>query len=127
MIKEMTHECCQTCRAHNESVVEFNTSRDGTPAHKRNEDELKTNISDDVDFSFPLYGTKEQKTYTGGFGYRALVETPGIVYVVNIDTGEDEGPHMTIIRSLVGCLPYMLLTVLLAYLAGFVLWLLVSF
>lgn len=129
VIKEMTRECCQQC-SHNYSVVDFFTNADGTSAIKVSEDELKSNLSENIDFTFPIYGHMDQDKYHGGFGYSALIESPGIVLVVNTDFQFDyenlEGPSRTTINSILRTLVYIAVTLAIAYLAGFVMWILVS-
>ncbi|KAK3728134.1 hypothetical protein QZH41_019448, partial [Actinostola sp. cb2023] len=130
VITEMTGECCQDCVAHNISFVDYFTNPDGSSAIKYSEDDLKTNISEEIDFTFPMYGTMDQKTYPGGFGYRALIESPGIVFVVNIDQDfkgvNPDSPSKATINSIVQCLLYILVTLAIAYFAGFIMWLLVK-
>lgn len=83
-----------------------------------------------IDFTFPIYGSKDQTKYHGGFGYRALIESPGILLVVNTDKQfeyeNSSGPSKATIASVLSCLIYILVMLSIAYLSGFILWLLVS-
>jgi len=130
VIKDMTLECCQKCVAHNYSFVEFFNNADGTSAIKLSEDELKSNITENIDFTFPIFGGVDQVKYPGGFGYRALIESPGILLVVNTDFQFEyenpNGPSRATINSILSTLVYILVTLATAYIAGFVMWILVS-
>ncbi|XP_048584867.1 protein sidekick-1 [Nematostella vectensis] len=120
VVREMAVACCEKCLAFGFSRVDFEISADGIPAEKSNEKELLGNISEAVDFSFPVYGSRDQLKYKSGFMYRALVESPGFVYIVNTDSGKS--PAMMLIAALLTVVPYLVLTIALAYIAGFVLW-----
>ncbi|XP_048579728.1 uncharacterized protein LOC125561016 [Nematostella vectensis] len=121
VIREMSVSCCETCNTHGPSYVDFNSSWDYTgPAEVDNETALIDRISEHVDLTFPVYGTRDKTVYKPGFGFRALVESPGIAYVVRVD--HNIPPYKLIVDSLINTLPFLAMTLLMAYIAGFVIW-----
>ena len=75
-------------------------------------------------YSFPVYGWKWQEYYSAYYRYIPLVESPGVAFIII----EKEGlsPSQRLINEVFGTWPYMVITTLLAVLAGMVVWFLVN-
>ena len=57
-------------------------------------------------------------------GYWPLIQTPGVAYVVNTDTGYSSSAVLN--NALLSCWPAVLLVFVTSLLAGFLMWILVS-
>ena len=67
-----------------------------------------------------MYGYKLQDKFRHEFGYTGIIESPGIAYVINTDY---EAPlSTTLVNSVFESWPLALLSVVLAYMAGFAIW-----
>lgn len=73
--------------------------------------------------SFPVYGWKWQDYYSAEYRYIPLVESPGVAFIII----EKEGlsPSQRLVNEVFATWPYLVITTLLAALAGIVIWFLV--
>lgn len=94
------------------------------PAHQQNENEVAELIDDKNDLSFPVYGWKWQVTYAERFRYIPLVESPGFAFLLR--EPDTDTPLKAVLKSTFATWPYILITVLMALIAGIVMWFLVS-
>ena len=62
--------------------------------------------------------------YKGGYTYIPLIETPGVAFITYQESPQ-EGPE-TMGDAVLGCWPVLLVTSLMAYMAGCTMWILVS-
>ena len=81
-------------------------------------------IGNSTDLSFPVYGWKGQRTYKTSFQYIPLVESPGVVFIVNTDSGQPA--HQTAFDSSLRALPLIGFCLIMSLAAGIVIWALVS-
>ena len=72
-----------------------------------------------------MYGWKWQEYYSGDYLYIPLVESPGVAFIII----EKEGlsPSQRLVNKVFATWPYLVITTLLAALAGIVIWFLVIF
>ena len=77
-----------------------------------------------MDFVFPINGYKYQAIYHTEFGYYGLVESPGVAHVVNSD--DRLSPAQAVLQSVFHTWPLLVITFVLAYLAGILIWITVS-
>ena len=80
------------------------------------------NINGQTDFSFPVIGYKLQDSYKGGLGYAPFVESAGVAFVVYTDTSAVKD---AMFDALIACWPVVLIPLVMAYIAGVLVWLLV--
>ena len=85
--------------------------------------DVSTSIGGDIEISFPVQGNKYMTTYGGVFPYISVVDAPGAAYftVKNVPSTAE-----VVVNAAIACLPMVLLMTLFAWLAGIVIWLLVS-
>ena len=74
-------------------------------------------------YSFPVYGWKWQEFYSAYYRYIPLVESPGLAFITIDKKGLS--PSQRLINEVFATWPYLLITTLLAALAGIVIWFLV--
>ena len=75
-------------------------------------------------YSFPVYGWTWQEYYGAYYRYIPLVESPGVAFIVIED--EVLSPSERLIKEVFATWPYIVVTTLLAVLAGIIIWFLVS-
>lgn len=85
---------------------------------------LRSNIGNPTDFFFPMYGFKDQTHFAEQFGYQGIVESPGMTYIVNTNS-QDDMPK-TILVNIASCWPVVMLAMAFTYLAGILIWTVVS-
>ena len=85
--------------------------------------ELLERLDENTDFAFPVHGEKEQQSYKGGFGYVPIVESAGVAFIVHPRTS---ATRQSMLSSLFLCLPVLLLPIIMAQIAGVIIWILVS-
>lgn len=123
ILNDLTVECCQTCQSHGSSYVDFVQNGKNISAFQHNEQDVIDLIDDSNDLSFPVYGWKWQDRYQEIYRYIPLVESPGFAFLLL--EPETENPLKAIIKSIFETWPYLLITVLLALIAGCIMWFLV--
>ena len=124
LLNDLAVTCCKTCKLHGESFVDFNLNGKNEPAKQKTAQDVKKHIGEYVDLSFPVYGWKWLDVYEAYYRYIPLVESPGIAYIVII--GESTSPAEQMMVSILSTWPYIVITLLLAVVAGIVIWFLVS-
>lgn len=125
IIHDMAVTCCQTCKSHGQSLVDFSLDGNGEASEKPSDSALRGKISHQTQFSFPVPGFSEQEKYGVDLGYWPLVQTPGVAYIVN--TGVGNSPSDALNNTLASCWPAVLLVFVMSLLAGFLMWILVSY
>lgn len=123
ILDNMTVDCCQTCKAHGRSYVDFKYNANNGSSYFHNNDEMKKNMTDDTAFMFPVYGYGDQTAY-GVYSYRPLIESPGVAFIINTDYNEN--PSNSLMTSVISTFPYLVVTVLTASIAGIIIWILVG-
>lgn len=115
-------ECCGQCLAHGESKLDFTRNGNNEIAQQNSSENFLRNIDGQTDFSFPVIGYKLQDSYKGGLGYAPFVESAGVAFVVYTDTS---GVKDAMFDALIACWPVVVIPVVMAYIAGVLVWLLV--
>ena len=118
----MVQHCCDVCQEHNRSAVDFSSDGLQRKAEKKSAKEL-LNSSDVTDFSFPVHGHRDQERFKGGLGYAPLVETSGVAFIVVRNTSKTKEDMF---KSIMRNIPLMLVPIVTAFMAGAVVWALVS-
>ncbi|XP_031573985.1 uncharacterized protein LOC116307805 [Actinia tenebrosa] len=120
ILNNLTVDCCQTCQAHGASFVDFVQNGRNMSAFQHNELDVQALIDDTNDLSFPVYGWKWQDRYQGIYRYIPLVESPGFAFLLK--EPETESPLKAVVSSIIDTWPYILITLMMALLAGIVIW-----
>lgn len=130
--RQVLDEMCGICRnghGHTEFCYEEGCAKKrrrrstGNSYQKNSLQAVSTNIGDDVELSFPIQGNKYITTYAGVFPYISVVDAPGSAYftVKSVPSTAE-----VVVNAAIACLPMVLLMTLLAWIAGIVIWILVS-
>ena len=125
IINDMVVSCCQSCRSHGPSVLDFNVDGDGGKSEKSSDAVLREAISERTELNFPIPGYMEQERFGAGHGYWPVVQTPGVAHIVN--TGDGYSPSNALNNTLVSCWAALLLVFVMSLLSGFLMWILVIF
>ena len=120
ILGKMVKEVCGTCAGgHGESEIIWNYAVN----KKKQMTDAKNDIEDhskQIDISFPIAAGKLDDKYRDSFWFLPTVESPGVAFIL---AGAEPGAGaMGIFTSILGGWPILLLTVVLALLAGIVMW-----
>ena len=122
-VDELVVFCCRTCLLHGTSYVDFNFNGNNSVAQKPDDISMKAAISEHTDLHFPVYGFAGMDVYNAYYRYTPLVESPGVAFLIMIGS---KGPFHQIILALSDVFPLCLMYIMLALLAGIIVWCLVS-
>jgi hypothetical protein len=84
---------------------------------------VSTSVGGNFEISFPVQGNKYMTTYAGVFPYISVVDAPGSAYftVKNVPSTSE-----VVVYAALACLPLVLLMSFFAWIAGIIIWVLVS-
>ena len=119
----MVRECCGKCQSYEEVKLDFKRNGRSNTSERHSYMDLLQNLDETTDFTFPVSGYKEQDSYKGGYGFAPIIESAGVAFIVYPDTTQNQN---TMYQSVLLCLPVMSLPIVLAYIAGVLIWCLVS-
>ena len=120
LLDQMISVCCGNCSlSHGVSDIIY-----GTPKLALNNVKDATVASDVVHMSFPIAGKKTDDEYKGEY-YRPLFKSPGIAILAMSEDPSESAQAM--LMSVISAWPVLVLTIIMAWLAGVVMWTLVSF
>ena len=120
LIERMTSSCCVTCSG---TVVKFDQDGQGHISEKNTYLDLLESIDQATTFVFPIMGYPDTNKYSSHFGFIPAVEAPGMVVLVKKKSADNLA--LTVLKSVFGVWPILLINVLLAVIAGIVIWMLV--
>ena len=123
LLVKVIDQCCGNCSEHGLSKLDFRRNGNNGIAQQNTTGDLLHNINDQTDFSFPVIGYKLQDSYKGGLGYAPFVESAGVAFVVYTDTSVFTN---TMFAALLACWPVVVIPLVMAYIAGVMVWMLVS-
>ena len=123
LLEEVINECCGECHAHGKSELDFSRSGNNGTSEQNRSEYLLENIDNQTDFSFPVNGYRLQNSYRGGLGYSPFVESAGVAFLTFQDSSDAK--HAMFV-TLEACWPVVVLSLVMAYIAGLIMWLLVS-
>ena len=63
IVDDMAVKCCQTCKSHGQSVIDFKLDGDGELSQKSSDSALRASISQKTEFNFPIPGYIGQERY----------------------------------------------------------------
>ena len=119
----MVKECCGHCLNPNKTVLDFGKNGKDESSAKNSSRKLLEEMDESTDFTFPVYGHKDQDTYKGGFGYTPVIESAGVAFIIH---PEVSATQTTMFQTMLNCLPVLILPIVTAYIAGVIIWCLVS-
>ena len=124
IITEMVHAACGICPAHGDTIIEITTNGRGERSAKKSVLEVLNDIDDVPQISFPIYGNKYITKYMGDYAYINIVESPGVAFIAaNAPAG---GAAMNMISAVLDTVPLIVMSACMAFISGFIIWLLVS-
>ena len=121
----VTLYCCQNCLEHGTSEIDYFQDGLGANPERDSDINVKRNLALETDFSFPIHGYNGQSTYMRYFGYASIVDIIGTVFF----TLEPEYSLIQgniLMASVLSIVPFLAIAVLFAYIAGVLMWALVS-
>ena len=119
----MVKECCGHCVEHNQTILDFGINGRKKPSTKTSSRDLLESMDELTDFTFPVYGHKDQDSYKGGYGYTPVIESAGVAFIVYPEVSTTQA---TMFQTMLNCLPVLILPIVTAYIAGVIIWCLVS-
>lgn len=123
IVLDMVQQICGSCAGYDEVDFTFTESRDGRDPEKRNEYELKRDISKDVDISFPVY-SREGIKFLDRSVFLLMIQS-GISFIVR-DTYDPSSELTAMILGVMNVWPLLLICYLIAAVSGIVIWVVVS-
>ena len=120
----MVHAACGICPAHGDTIIEIAENGKGEHSAKKNVLEVLNDIDEVPEISFPIYGNKYITKYMGDYAYINLVESPGVAFIAA--ARPPGSAAMNMISAVLDTVPLMVMSACMAFLSGFVVWLLVS-
>ena len=127
IVTDMIHTACGICPGHGETgdtQIDIVSNGKQRSSAKRNILEVLEDIVDVPQISFPIYGDKHTTRYMRDYAYINLVESPGVAFIA---TSRPPGSAaMNMMNAVFRCVPMIVLSACMAYISGFVIWVLVS-
>ena len=123
ILSNLTQYTCGTCKRSPESQLDYKNNGKNGWAEKQSLREMKKDIDNYVDISFPVFGSNELTTYYG-FSFVPVFSHPGVVYFIIKDSIQDQIANM--MRGVLETWPIFAVNVVLLTLAGYIIWALVS-
>lgn len=124
IITEMMHTACGHCPAHGDTIIEISTNGKGERSAKKGVLEVLSDIEEVPQISFPIYGNKYITKYLGDYAYINLVESPGVAFIAA--TKAPGHAALNIINAVLTTVPLMVMSASMAFISGFIIWLMVS-
>ena len=120
----MVHTACGICPAHGDTIIEISNNGKNALSAKEDVLEVLKDIDDVPEISFPIYGNKYITKYLGDYAYINIVESPGVAFLAA--SRPPGGAAMNMIRAVLQTVPLIVLSACMAFMAGLIVWFLVS-
>lgn len=124
IVTDMVHTACGYCPTHGDTFIDMSTNGKGESSAKKSVLDVLKDINDVPQISFPIYGNKYIERYMAEYAYINLVESPGVAFIAAKRSPGKAADNMII--SLTDCVPVLLMSAIMAYISGFIIWVLVS-
>lgn len=125
LLDMVTLSCCQTCLEHGTSEVDYFKDGEGNAAEKSSDIAVKGSLTLETDYSFPMYGYNGQTEYSRYYGFAGMVQAVGTVFFT-LKPDYSAQQSNALIQSIWSIMPFLAIAVLLAIIAGIIMWALVS-
>lgn len=127
IVTDMIHTACGICPGHGgdgHTIIDIISNGKEKWSAKKSVLEVLNDIDEIPQISFPIYGNKYITRYLADYAYINLVESPGVAFIA---TKKPPGSAaMNMINAVMDCVPMIVLSACMAYISGFVIWVLVS-
>ncbi|KAK3732804.1 hypothetical protein QZH41_017706, partial [Actinostola sp. cb2023] len=113
-------DCCRYCRSHGLTKLNFYQDGYNKPSNKSKDIDVKSNIDDETDIHFPIFGYQDQTHYSKYYGYIPIVPTSGVAFIVN--KKQSKASPNNVAQAVFNCWPLLMLNVIIAFLVGCIIW-----
>ena len=120
----MIYTACGWCPEYGYTEINIASNGNKGRSAKKSLIDVLGDIDDVPQLSFPIYGNKYITKYGGIFAYVNLVESPGLAFIAAKRTPGKAAMNM--ISAVFGCVPLVVLSGCMAFISGFIIWILVS-
>lgn len=121
----MTEWACGVCtKGHGKTTINKLQNGKGSAAFKSSNIDMLNDIDDVPEISFPVHGTKSKSTHGGSYRYIHLIDTPGIAFITVAEPPDSTA--FAVMQSIFDCFPLFVIALCLAFVAGVIIWILVS-
>ena len=124
ILRLLVRSCCGECAAHGYTEIDFRSSGDKDSARKSTEKEVREDIDDAIELSFPVYGRMDQTEYSKEYGFASLVQSAGVAFIVGVD--EPGAAAKMVVKAVFNLWPLIITVFISAFFSGIVMWSLVS-
>ena len=124
IVTDMVRTACGYCPAHGDTFIDMTTNGKGESSAKKSVLDVLKDIDDVPQISFPIYGNKFIERYMAEYAYINLVESPGVAFIAAKRFPGKAADNM--ISALTDCVPVLVMSTIMAYISGFIIWVLVS-
>ena len=124
ILRLLVRSCCGECAAHGYTEIDFRSSGDKDSARKSTEKEVREDIDDAIELSFPVYGRMDQTEYSKEYGFAPLVQSAGVAFIVDVD--EPGAAAKMVVKAVFNLWPLIITVFISAFFSGIVMWSLVS-
>ena len=122
VLKHAIKFCCSECVYGDKAAINF-VGSNKTKSLQRGIIEVRQHLGEDIDFHFPIHGTKYKTTYGNGFPYVPLVHSPGAAFIVSsFNSFNESGRVMNLILN---SWTFIIVLVFSSYVVGLIMWLIV--
>ena len=122
-VEEMLSESCGVCKSHGHTSLNFKTNGKGDTAYKTTMNEVILDVNSKTAISFPVTGAMDNDKFQRYYVFVPMVESPGIAFIT---VRQKDGSKNRVISTLLKYLPLYLFCLMTAYVAGTIIWALVS-
>ena len=124
IVTDMVHTACGYCPTHGDTFIDMSANGKEESSAKKSVLDVLKDIDDVPQISFPIYGNKYIERYMAEYAYINLVESPGVAFIAAKRFPGKAADNM--IMSLTDCVPVLVMSAIMTYISGFIIWVLVS-
>nr|XP_058971271.1 uncharacterized protein LOC131797634 [Pocillopora verrucosa] len=122
IVTDMIYSACGECPAYGFTEINLTSNGNGQRSGKESLVDVLGDIDEVPQISFPMYGNRYVTRFGGVHPYVNLVESPGLAFVAAKRT--PGAAARNIVSAVFSCFPLVLLSAFMAFLSGFIIWLL---
>ena len=123
LVEEMLLKSCSICiNGYGLTVLNFTSNGKGSVAYKRTINSVREDVDHRTQVSFPIIGAMDDAKFQREYVFIPLVESPGIAFI----TVSQDTSSTTAISTIIQFLPLYLFCLIMALVAGIIVWALVS-
>ncbi|XP_066030883.1 uncharacterized protein [Pocillopora verrucosa] len=122
IVIDMIQVACDTCPEYGRTIVKTDSNGKGKDAFKKSLLGVLADINNIPQISFPIYGNEYITRFMGSNVYINLVESPGLAFIAVKRMPGTAARNM--ISAVLDCAPLVVLSGCMAFIAGFIVWVL---